>query len=159
MILGMSPLLAFHVAVSIVGIVTGIPVAWGFLRNDRLDVLTAVFLLTTVLTSATGFPLPPFGLDPARIVGIISLIALAVAIVARYGFGLVGIWRPAYVIGAVIALYLNVFVLIVQAFQKVPMLHALAPNGNEPPFGIVQGAALLIFIAVGYLGTKRFHPR
>jgi hypothetical protein len=154
----MTPLLIFHVGISLVGILSGLVVLWGFLEFRRLEVLTLVFLVTTILTSATGFPLPPFGLDPPRIVGIVSLVALTLAVIARYGLGMVGIWRAIFVVTSVIALYLNVFVLIVQAFAKAPSLHALAPNGNEPPFAIAQGVVLLLFIAMGYLSVRRFRP-
>jgi hypothetical protein len=154
----MTPFLAFHVAISVVGILSGLIVIWGFLEARRLDIVTLVFLIATILTSATGFFLPPFGLDPPRIVGIISLVALGTAVVARYGLGMVGVWRAVFVVSSAVALYLNVFVLIVQAFNKAPALHALAPNGNEPPFAIAQGLVLVLFIALGYFGVRRFRP-
>jgi hypothetical protein len=159
MILGMSPLLAFHVAISLVCIATGFVVLWGMLNSRRMDVLTLVFLATAITVDVTGFPLPPFGLDPPRILGIISLVVLVPALVARYGLGMVGIWRAVFVVTATMTLYFNVFVLITQGFLKVTALHALAPNGNEPPFGIAQGIALLLFIALGWLAVRRFRPK
>jgi hypothetical protein len=113
----------------------------------------------TILTSVTGFPLPPFGFDPPRAVGVLSLILLAGAVAAYYRFRLAGPSRWIFVVCAVAALYLNVFVLIVRGFMKVPFLHALAPAGSEPPFAITQGIVLLAFIALGVLAAIRFQPR
>src|SRR3984885_1307472 len=130
MVLGMS-LATFtflHVLISLVGICSGLVVMFGFLAGKRLDVWTAIFLIFTVLTSATGFLFPFTHLLPSHIVGIISLLVLAVAIVARYARHLEGIWRLTYVVTAMIALYLNVFVAVVQSFEKVPALKALAPT-------------------------------
>jgi len=120
--------------------------------------LAGLFLLTTVLTDVTGFMFPVAGLDPARIVGIISLVALAIAILAFYAYHVAGAWRWIYVTTAVFSLYLNCFVAVVQSFQKIPALHALAPKGNEPPFGVAQGALLLVFIVIGVVSLRRFHP-
>ena len=123
----------------------------------RLDNLTAVFLTTTVLTSVTGFGFPFDHLLPSHKLGIISLVVLAIAIPARYVFHLAGSWRWIYVVGASMALYLNVFVLIAQLFMKVPALKALAPTQSEPPFLVAQILTLLIFVALTILATKRFH--
>ena len=147
-----------HVIISLIGIVAGLVVLYGLLTSQAMPGLTGVFLLFTVLTSVTGFFFPRPHLMPSHIVGIISLVLLAAAIFALYSRHLRGAWRPVYVITAVIALYLNVFVLIVQSFMKVPALHALAPKGSEPPFAITQGAALLVFVVLGFLAVGRFHP-
>src|SRR5262249_7656770 len=117
--------------------------------------LTAIFLGSLVLTSVTGFPLPPFGLDPPRIVGIISLVMLALAILALYVFRLAGAWRWIYVVSATIACWFNVFVGVAQAFMKIPFVRALAPTQQEPPFLIAQLAVLALFIVFGWLGVKR----
>ena len=119
---------------------------------------TVLFLATTILTSVTGFPLPPFGFDPPRAVGVLSLILLAVAVAALYVFKLRGAWRWIYVITAMAALYLNVFVGIIQAFLKIPSLHALAPTQSEPPFLVTQLVVLVIFLVLGILAVIRFHP-
>ena len=159
MILGMSKetYTFLHVLISLVGIGSGLIVMYGFLTRKRLDGLTAVFLATTVLTSATGFGFPFEHLLPSHIVGVISLVALAVAIAARYAFHLAGIWRGIYVVGAAIALYLNVFVLVVQLFLKVPALKALAPTGKEPPFLVAQLTVMVIFIALTIVAARKFH--
>lgn len=146
-----------HVALSLVGIVSGLVVLLGLLTNRRLDAWTALFLATTVATSATGFGFA-FKLEPPFIIGIISLVVLAVALWARYGAGMSGAWRWIYVTTAMLALYLNVFVLVVQSFQKVPALNALAPTQSEPPFAIAQGLTLLLFVALGALALRRFRP-
>jgi hypothetical protein len=159
MILGMSTATytLLHVVISLVGIGSGLIVMFGFFKGKRFDSLTAVFLITTVLTSVTGFGFPFDHLLPSHKVGIISLVVLALAIPARYVFHLEGIWRSIYVITASIALYLNVFVLIVQLFLKVPALNALAPTGKEPPFLVAQLVVMLIFIGLTTFAVKRFH--
>jgi hypothetical protein len=151
-------LLEFHVIISLVGIASGFIVFYGLLTNNPMRGLTALFLATTIITSVTGFPLPPFGFDPPRAVGTLSLILLAVAVLALYAFRLGGTWRWIYVVTAVAALYLNTFVGVIQAFMKVPSLHALAPTQSEPPFAITQGIVLLIFVVLGFLATRKFHP-
>ena len=157
MIFGMDTFTFVHVALSLIGIATGVIVFLGFIANAALPGLTALFLLTTVLTSATGFGFPFSGLLPSHIVGIISLVILAVAIYALYGAHIKGTWRWVYVVTASIALYLNVFVLIVQLFLKVPALHALAPTQGEPPFLVAQTVTMLAFIALGWTAVRRFH--
>jgi hypothetical protein len=150
--------LQIHVILSLIGIASGLVVLYGLLTGSLLGALTAIFLLTTILTGVTGFPLPPFGLDPARVVGILLLVLLALAVLGLYVFRLTGAWRSIYVVTAVMALYLNVFVGVTQAFQKLPSLQALAPTQSEPPFLIAQIVVLVIFIALGLLAVKRFHP-
>jgi hypothetical protein len=146
-----------HVLISLVGIGSGLVVMFGFLTGKRLDGLTAIFLSTTVLTSVSGFGFPFDHLLPSHKVGIISLVILAVAIPARYVFHLAGSWRWIYVIGATTALYLNVFVLVVQSFMKVPALKALAPTQTEPPFLVAQSVVLVVYLSLTILATKRFH--
>jgi hypothetical protein len=156
MILGMDTFTFVHVALSLIGIATGLIVFLGFVAGAEFPALTAIFLATTVLTSATGFGFPFTTLLPSHIVGIISLVFLAPALYALYGGHLAGAWRPIYVVTASVALYLNVFVLVVQLFQKVPALHALAPTQSEMPFVAAQGLTLLAFVALGYLAVRRF---
>jgi len=165
MILGMSlsTFVTVHVIISLIGIVAGIIVMIGLLGSNRMPGLTAIFLLFTILTSATGFLIPPLlseKLLPSHIVGILSLVLLAIACVAVYGMKLSGAWRSVYVVTAMTSLYLNVFVLIIQAFLKVPALHALAPSvpPSEPPFAIVQGIVLVFFVIVIIGAVRRFRP-
>ncbi len=165
MILGMSlaTFVQVHVIISLIGIVAGIVVMFGMLGSNRMPGLTAIFLLFTILTSATGFLIPPLvseKLLPSQIIGGLSLVLLVVACIALYGMKLSGAWRWIYVLTAVISLYLNVFVLVIQSFLKVPALHALAPSvpPSEPPFAAVQGIVLLFFIIVIIGAARRFRP-
>jgi len=151
-------LLVFHVVISLIGIVSGLVVVYGLVTGKPHGGWTVVFLTTTVLTSVTGFPLPATQLLPSHVVGIISLLLLAAAIVALYVYHLGGPWRWIYVASAVIALYLNVFVGVVQSFQKLAFLKPLAPTQSEPIFVVAQIAVLVLFIALGILATIRFHP-
>jgi hypothetical protein len=139
----------FHVLLSLVGIGAGFVVVYGLLTSKPFEGWTKLFLTTTVATSVTGFFFPFHGFLPSHAVGILSLIALAIAIFARYRFGLAGGWLRAYVISTVTALYFNVFVLIVQLFQKAPPLRAIAPTQSEPPFQLAQLVALLLFAFLG----------
>ena len=147
-----------HTAISLIAILAGLIVLYGLLTVNRMPAMTLFFLVTTIATSVTGFFFHREQLLPSHIVGILSLVVLAVTVLALYTYRLRGIWRAVYVIGAVISLYLNVFVLVVQSFLKVPALHQLAPQGNEPPFAIAQGVVLLLFIVLGFLAFKRFRP-
>jgi hypothetical protein len=147
-----------HVVLSLIGIVAGLVVLFGLLRNNPLNSWTLWFLVTTVATTLTGFLFPFRGFTPAIGTGIVSSLALAATIPARYTFQLAGSWRWIYVVGAVVSLYLNCFVLVVQAFLKVPALHALAPQGTEPPFVLTQGLVLVLFVIAGFLAVRRFHP-
>jgi hypothetical protein len=160
MILGMSTptFTLVHVILSLVGILAGAIAALGMLSAKKLESWTALFLATTVATSATGFLFHSAAFGPPHVVGFISLVVLAVAILALYGRHLAGPWRWIYVVGAVLALYLNVFVGVVQAFQKLPFLQPLAPTQSEPPFLIAQVVVMVIFIALGILAARRFHP-
>jgi hypothetical protein len=150
--------LYIHVVLSLVGIVSGLVVLYGLLTRDALGGWTALFLVTTILTSVTGFPLEPFGFDPARKVGVILLVLLAAAAVARYLFSLAGVWRWVYVVSAVAALYLNVFVGIVQAFQKLSFLQMLAPTQDDLLFKVTQAAVLAMFVILGIVALVRFRP-
>jgi hypothetical protein len=158
MILGMtlSTFTIVHVLLSLIGIGSGLLVVYGLLLGKRFDGATAIFLSTTVLTSLTGFLFPFERLLPSHILGIISLVVLAVAILARYARHLAGAWRSTYVVSAVLALYLNVFVLVAQIFMKVPAAHALAPTQKEPPFFVAQFLVMAVFIVLGIFAVKKF---
>src|SRR6267378_4266454 len=145
-----------HVVISLLAIFAGLVVAFGLLTAKRFDCWTAFFLIMTVLTSVTGFFFPFHGFTPAIYVGIVSLVVLAIAIFARYGRKLAGAWRWIYVVTAMLALYLNVFVLIVQLFQKVPALKALAPTQSEPPFMVAQLVAFALFVVLTIVAVIRF---
>jgi hypothetical protein len=160
MVLGM-PIQTFtivHVIISFIAIASGLVVLFGMLGSRRLPGWTALFLLTTILTSVTGFLFPIHGFTPALAVGAVSLLVLAIALIAIYGQHLAGVWRRIYVAGAVTALWFNVFVLIVQAFQKVPALKPLAPTQSEPPFLIAQGLVLALFVVLGIVAAAKFRP-
>jgi len=156
MIFGMTTFTFVHVLLSLIGIFSGFVVVFGLLVAKRLDGWTTLFLASTVLTSVTGFLFPFHGFLPSHGVGILSLLALAIAIFARYGCHLAGLWRRTYAITAVIALYLNVFVLIVQLFQKVPALKAIAPTQSEAPFKVTQLVALVLFVVLASFAAIRF---
>jgi hypothetical protein len=165
MILGLSlsTFVLVHVIISLIGIGAGFIVMSGMLGSNRMPGWTALFLLLTILTSATGFLIPPLlseKLLPSHIVGILSLVLLAIACFALYGMKLAGAWRWIYVLTALISLYLNVFVLVIQSFLKVPALHALAPSvpPAEPPFAIAQGIVLVFFVIVIIGAIRRYRP-
>src|SRR5215467_3686751 len=160
MILGMSisTFTLLHVVLSLIGIATGFIVVAGVLASRKLDGWTGLFLLTTILTSVTGYFFPVDRVLPSHIVGALSLAVLVIAVLAFYRYRLQGSWRWIYVVTATIALYLNVFVGVVQAFQKVPFLQPLAPTQSEPPFVVAQVVVLLAFVALGALAVMRFHP-
>jgi hypothetical protein len=147
-----------HVLISLAAIASGFVVAYGLVTGKRLDGWTLCFLAATAATSVTGFGFPFHGFTPAIGVGILSIAVLALAAAARYAFHLAGAWRWLYVVGAVIALYFNVFVLIVQVFQKAPAAKALAPTQTEPPFLIAQGATLALFVLLGVVAVRKFTP-
>lgn len=153
---GLAAFTLFHVVLSLVGIFTGFVVLSSLFTAKYSNGWTATFLITTAATSVTGFLFPFRKFLPSHAVGIVSLLVLAVTIPALYVFHLAGPWRRTYVIGAVIALYLNVFVLIAQFFMKIPALKALAPTQSEPPFLGTQVLVMVIFIVLGFLAAKRF---
>ena len=147
-----------HVIISLVGIFTGLVVLFGMLGDKRLEGWTKWFLITTIATSVTGFFFPFHGFTPAIALGIISMIVLTVAIFARYSRQLAGHWRWIYVVTALIALYFNVFVGIVQSFEKIPALKAMAPTQTEPPFKLTQLVVLALFIVFAIAAAIRFRP-
>ena len=168
MILGMS-VAAFtqlHVIISLIAIVSGIIVVLSMLNARLMPSMTTLFLITTVATSVTGFMFPTpvdaprviGSLDPAKVIGLISLIFLILAIVGLYVYKLAGTWRGVYVVSAIIALYFNCFVLVVQSFQKIPFFHALAPTQKEPPFAVAQGILLVLFVGLGIAAFRKFRP-
>jgi hypothetical protein len=156
MIFGMTTFTFVHVVLSLIGIFSGFNVMFGLFAAKRLDGWTAIFLASTVATSVTGFLFPFHRFLPSHGVGIVSLLVLAVAVLARYAFRLAGAWRRTYVVTAMIALYLNVFVLIAQAFQKVPALKAMAPTQSEPPFLVTQLVDMVLFVVFTIVAARRF---
>jgi len=161
MILGMSTatFTLVHVLLSVVGIAGGLIVMERFLRNRVLGLSNTIFLVATILTSATGFLFPTKGMvTPAQTLGVISLVVLAIACLALYFGNLIGAWRWIYVVAAVLALYFNVFVAVVQSFQKVGRLRMLAPTQTEPPFVITQAAVLAFFLILAVIALRRFRP-
>jgi hypothetical protein len=160
MILGLSlaQFTFLHVFLSLIGIGAGIFIIYGLLNSLRLGILTALFLVTTVLTSVTGFLFPFNGITPGIILGILSMIALILAIVALYVKTLAGPWRGTYVVSVCVAFYFNFFVLVAQGFAKVPALHSIAPTQTAPGFAFAQLAVLVIFILLTVRALNKFHP-
>lgn len=162
MVLGMSLSMftTVHVIISLIAIVSGIIVMFGLLGSSRMPGLTAIFLLFTILTSATGFLFPFEHVLPSHIIGTISLVLLAIACIALYGMKLSGSWRWIYVLTALVSLYLNVFVLVIQSFLKIPALTALAPGNppSGPAFAVIQGIVLLFFVVVIVGAMRRYRP-
>jgi hypothetical protein len=160
MILGLSigAFTILHVAMSLIGIGSGLIVAGGMLASRRLPAMNALFLLTTVLTSLTGFLFPIHGFTPGLGVGIVSCVILVVALFAYYGKHLAGTWRWIYVVTAIAALFLNVFVLVAQSFAKVAVLTALGPTPSDPPFQITQAFFLTLFVLIGIGAAINFRP-
>jgi len=160
MVFGMSlaTFTLLHVAISLVAIVTGLVVVIGMSSSKRLPGWTAVFLVTTFLTSATGFGFPFNGLLPSHVFGIITLVVMAVSVPGLYVFHLAGPWLRIYAVGAVFILYLNTFVLVVQTFLKVPFVTPLAPTQSEPPFAVAQLVVLALFIWLGVRAVRSLRP-
>ncbi len=146
----MSTFTTIHVIISLIGIFTGLVVVYGFLVGAKLPAWNWVFLVFTILTSVTGFFFPFHGITPGIVLGVISLVVLAVALLA-----LRKKWTKTYIVTATIAEFLNVLVLIVQSFEKVAPLHALAPKGTEPITTVVKVLALCLFVALGWVAVKR----
>jgi hypothetical protein len=153
-----SPLTTVHVLLSLIGILSELVVLFGMFSAKRLNGWTWLFMVTMLLTSVTGFFFPFHRILPSHILGVLSLIALAIAFYARYSRRLDGGWRSAYAISVAIALYRNVFVLSAQLFQKVPSLKALAPTQSEPPFLVTQLIVMVTFIALSVFAVKGFRP-
>jgi len=158
MILAMSAFTTIHVALSLIGILSGFVVVLGMLAAKRLTGVTMLFLLTTSATSVTGFFFPFHGVTPGIVIGVISLVVLAIAILALYGLHLAGPWRSIYVVTALMAQYLNVFVLVAQLYEHVPALHALDPTQSGPPFKITQLAVLVLIVVLASAAVAKFHP-
>jgi len=158
MLSAVIPFTVLHVIISLMGIFTGFVVVFGMVAGRQHRGWTATFLATTLATSVTGFFFPIHGFTPALGLGIISVVILGCSYFALYGRRLSGAWRWRYVLTAVLAQYFNFFVLIVQSFQKIPALHALAPTQKELPFAVAQGAALLLFVVLGQLAVRNFRP-
>ena len=162
MVLGMS-LATFtlvHVIISLIAIVAGIVAMFGMLGSNRMPGMTAIFLLTTILTNATGFLFPFEGFKPSYVIAGFSLVLLAIACLALYGMKLSGAWRWIYAVTALLSLYFNVFVLVIQSFLKIPALAAVAPGNppSGPVFGVVQGIVLVFFILMIIGAIRRFRP-
>jgi hypothetical protein len=158
--LSLSAFTTLHVIISLIAIVAGLVVMFGMLGSNRMPGLTAIFLVLTILTSVTGFMFPNNTVTPGIVVGILSCILLAIACIALYLMHLSGAWRWIYVVTALASLYLNVFVLVIQSFLKIPVLHALAP-GNPPAgpaFAVVQGIVLVFFVIMTIGAWRRFRP-
>ena len=158
MIFDVTTLVGFHTVVSLIALVAGVLVVFGMVGSATMPGLTALFLATAVITSATGFLFPVDRILPSHIFGVVSLLALAAAMAGRYAFGFAGGWRVTYVLCVVLATYLDAFVAVVQTFLKVPAAHALAPTQTEPPFAIAQGLLLLVFAVLAVLAARRFRP-
>jgi hypothetical protein len=156
MILDLPMFTLIHVIVSVVGIIAGLVVLGGLIAGARLDGWTALFLVTTTLTSITGFAFPASAITPAHVVGALSLVVLAGCLAARYWMKLARRWRTAYVVTAVVAIYLNTFVLVVQLFAKTPALAQLAPTQQEAPFALTQAAVLGLFVWLGWAALRGF---
>jgi hypothetical protein len=156
--ISLSAFTTIHVIISLIAIAAGFIAVFQMIANKPLGLWNTIFLWTTIATSVTGFGFPITGITPGIVVGIISLVILAVALLALYAQHLVGPWRWVYVISAIVALWFNVFVLIVQAFMKIPSLKTLAPTQSEPPFQLVQGAALVLFVVLAILAVRKFRP-
>jgi len=158
--LSLSTFTVIHVIISLVGIVAGVVVAVGMVQNKRLPGWTALALAALILTSVTGFFFPNTHFTPAQGVGVVSLVALAIAVAALYVFRVSGVWRWIYAITAMAAIYFDVFVGVIQAFQKIGVLHALAPTqSTEPAFVASQFVVLALFVVLGIGALRRFHPR
>ena len=162
MVLGMS-LATFtlvHVIISLIAIVAGIVAMFGMLGSNRMPGMTAIFLLTTILTNATGFLFPFEGFKPSYVIAGFSLVLLAIACLALYGMKLSGAWRWIYAVTALLSLYFNVFVLVIQSFLKIPTLTALAPGNppSGPVFAVVQGIVLVFFVLMIIGAVRRFRP-
>jgi len=156
--LSLSTFTTIHVIISLIAIVAGFITVFGMLTGNRMARWTTIFLVMTVLTSLTGFGFPFDHFLPSHWVGVLSLVFLAVALFAVYVKYLAGAWRWIYVVSAIVALWFNVFVLIVQSFMKISVLKALAPTQSEPPFQIAQGAALVLFVVLAILAVRQFRP-
>jgi hypothetical protein len=153
---GLELLTLVHVIISLVGIASGFIIVYGLITAKRYETMTKVFLATNIATSVTGYFFPFVKLLPSHIVGVLALIVLTLAVIARYRKQLAGRWRIVYIVSSVVALYFNVFVLVVQIFGKITAFKELAPTQSEPPFLIAQTLVLLVFVVLGIMSTMRF---
>lgn len=151
-------LVLIHVLISLAGIASGVVVMRGLLGGKRMDRWTSWFLASNVATNLSGFILPADRILPSHVVGLLSMAALGLAFAALKRLHTSGAWRRTFVVSSAFALYLNVFVAVVQAFQKIPVLRAMAPTQSEPPFLVAQLAVLSLFIGLGIVATQRFRP-
>ena len=158
MIFDVTTFVGFHTVLSLVALGFGIVATLALIGGSAPPALALAFLVTMIGTSATGFGFPFVQFLPSHAVAIVSLVVLLAVVLARYQFAYVGAWRWIYAAGVVLATYLDAFVLVVQLFQKVPALKAMAPTGSEPPFAIVQGIVLIVFIGLGIAAVRKFHP-
>lgn len=158
MIFDVTTMVGFHTVISLVALLAGAVVVLGMAGNADMPAVSALFLVTAVVTSVTGFLLPADRVLPSHIFGVVSLVALAAAIAARYAFSFRGGWRVTYALCVVLATWLDAFVAVFQTFLKVPSITALAPTQSEPPFAIAQGVTLLVFIVLAVLAARRFRP-
>jgi hypothetical protein len=158
MVVDLPTFTLIHVVISVVGIIAGLVVVGGLMAGARLDVWTGMFLACTAFTSISGFGFPFTVIAPAHVVGVLSLLLLALCLTARYGKQMNRGWRTTYVVTAVMALYLNVFVLVVQLFTKTPPLAQLAPTQSEAPFAVTQGLVLALFAWLGWASLRGFRP-
>ncbi len=147
-----------HTLISLVALFAGFVVLFGLLTGNRIDGWTKWFLISAVATTVTGFFFPFHGITPAIKLGIISSVVLVITIYARYAKHLTGAWRWIYVVGASLTLYFNVFVGIVQSFEKIPALKAMAPTQSEPPFKLTQLVVLALFVILTLVAVIRFRP-
>jgi len=158
--LSLSAFVIVHVIISLIAIASGFVVMFGLLGSKRMPASTTIFLFFTILTSVTGFMFPATHLLTSHIIGVVSLVLLAVACIALYAMKLRGPWRAVYVLTALVSLYLNVFILLVQGFLKIPVLHELALGNapNRPVFAVIQGLVLTFFVVVIVGAWRRFKP-
>jgi hypothetical protein len=154
----MSTLTWVHTALSVAALIAGLVVVIGLFTSKTLRGWTTFFLVTAIATSVTGFGFPFETFGASHWIGVVSLVVLALAVLARYAFHYAGTWRWLYTVGTVVAFYFLVFVLIAQAFKKVPSLEALAPTLSEPPFAIAQLVVLIIFLAIAVATARKFRP-
>ena len=159
MILDITTVTLVHTVISIVAIAAGLVVVRGLIAGVRIDGCTGIFLVTTALTSVTGFFFPFTKLLASHWVGVISLIILPFVIAARYWKHLRGAWRGIYVVGTVLVLYLNFFILNVQLFRRISALIVAAPKQTEPPFVLTQLLVLALFAWLGFAAFRRFRPQ
>jgi hypothetical protein len=155
---GLFAFTLFHTALSLIQLVSGIIVVFALMGSRDGGPWMPTYLVSGIATSVTGFMFPVSAFLPSHAFGILSLVLFAIILLARYKLHLAGAWRWIFTASLVLTVYLDAFVAVVQAFLKIPSLHALAPNGSEPPFAIAQGILLVLFIAFGIIASRSYHP-